>query len=39
MASLLKAFYEFILMPDENEIDVPDVEEEINAYWLKRNLI
>ena len=38
MASLLKAFYEFILTPDDKEIDVPDVENEINAYWLKRNL-
>lgn len=39
MANLLKAFYEFILTPDEIEIDVPDVEKEINAYWLKQNLI
>lgn len=39
MASLLKAFYEFILAPDEKEIEVPDVEKEINTYWLKRNFI
>lgn len=39
MASLLKAFYEFILTPDEIEIDVSDVEKEINTYWLKQNLI
>lgn len=39
MASLLKAFYEFILTPVDKEIDILDVENEINSYWLKRNLI